>query len=162
MRSVLKFYLNIFLLQASEASISMAFVSATPLYLGFSIDSMTALATTSALIGNSTAAPANEDSLPPVREFAKEPIVPAKAIGRVNRREESYRNPGLINTLRSLGNEEAIVDSASLLVVMYRLGSIGAPAAAEMKTKVGTPSWTASCAKVMASNTLSLACLKPQ
>ena len=35
---------------------------------------------------------------------------------------------------RSLGREDAMVDSASLFVVMYRVGSIGAPAAAEMYT----------------------------
>ena len=52
--------------------------------------------------------------------------------------------------LRSLGKEEAIVDSASLLVVMYRLGSIGVPAAAEMKTKEGTFCEEASCASVIA------------
>ena len=52
--------------------------------------------------------------------------------------------------LRSLGNEEAIVDSASLLVVMYRLGSMGAPAAAEMKTKEGTFWEDASWARVIA------------
>ena len=52
--------------------------------------------------------------------------------------------------LRSLGNAEAIVDSASRFVVMYRLGSMGAPAAAEMKTKEGTPWKDASCASVIA------------
>ena len=55
--------------------------------------------------------------------------------------------------LRSLGNEEAIVDSASLLVVMYRLGSMGAPAAAEMKTKEGTFWEDASWASVIAIET---------
>ena len=52
--------------------------------------------------------------------------------------------------LRSLGNEDAIVDSASRLVVMYRLGSMGAPAAAEMKTKEGTFWEDASWARVIA------------
>ena len=56
--------------------------------------------------------------------------------------------------LRSLGNEDAIVDSASRLVVMYRLGSIGAPAAAEMKTKEGTFWKDASWARVIAGKTL--------
>ena len=51
---------------------------------------------------------------------------------------------------RSLGNEEAIVDSASRLVVIYRLGSMGAPAAAEMKTKQGTFWEDASWARVIA------------
>lgn len=37
--------------------------------------------------------------------------------------------------LRSLGNEDSMVDSASRLVVMYLRGNKGAPAAAEMKTK---------------------------
>lgn len=52
--------------------------------------------------------------------------------------------------LRSLGNEEAIVDSASRLVVIYRLGSMGAPAAAEMKTKEDTFWRDASLASVIA------------
>ena len=42
--------------------------------------------------------------------------------------------------LLSFGRDDAIVDSASLFVVIYRLGSIGAPAAAEIKTKDGTSS----------------------
>ena len=49
-----------------------------------------------------------------------------------------------------LGNEEAIVDSASLFVVIYRFGRIGVPAAAEMKTKDGTFCALASCASAMA------------
>lgn len=52
--------------------------------------------------------------------------------------------------LLSLRNEDAIVDSASRLVVIYRLGSIGAPAAAEMKTKEGTCWEAASWARVIA------------
>ncbi len=54
--------------------------------------------------------------------------------------------------LRSLGNEEAIVDSASRFVVMYLFGSRGAPAAAEMKMKDLTFWKEASCARVIASN----------
>ena len=57
--------------------------------------------------------------------------------------------------LRSLGNEEAIVDSASRLVVIYRLGSMGAPAAAEMKTKEGTFWEDASWARVIAERKIS-------
>ena len=49
-------------------------------------------------------------------------------------RDESYKKPGRIKMLRSFGNEDAMVDSASLLVVMYLLGRIGVPAAAEMNT----------------------------
>ena len=52
--------------------------------------------------------------------------------------------------LRSLGNEDAIVDSASLLVVMYRWGNMGAPAAADMKTKAVTEDAEASWASVIA------------
>lgn len=55
-----------------------------------------------------------------------------------------------MNILLRFGNDDEMVDSASLLVVMYRLGSMGAPAAAETKTKEGTLSATASCASVMA------------
>lgn len=126
------FYLNIRLLHAADASISIPLVSATPLNLGFSTDSTTALATRSAFRGNSTAAPANDDKRPPTKEFTNAPIVPAAAIGNVSHREESYSRPGRMKMLRSLGSEDAIVDSASLFVVMYRLGSIGAPPAAEM------------------------------
>ena len=56
-------------------------------------------------------------------------------MGNVKVRDESYRNPGRMKILRSLGNDEAMVDSASLLVVIYLLGKIGVPAAADMKTK---------------------------
>lgn len=52
--------------------------------------------------------------------------------------------------LRILGNEEAIVDSASRLVSMYLFGSIGAPAAADMYVKEGTFWKEVSCARVMA------------
>lgn len=62
------------------------------------------------------------------------PALPKNAIGKVKVRDESYRNPGRMKILRSFGNEDAMVDSASLLVVMYLLGRIGVPAAAEMKT----------------------------
>ena len=68
--------------------------------------------------GTSTAAPAKDDNRPPSIWFAMLPIVPANAMGRVNSREESYRKPGLMNMLRSLGREEAIIDSASRFVVM--------------------------------------------
>ena len=52
--------------------------------------------------------------------------------------------------LRMLGNRDAIVDSASRLVVIYLVGSIGAPPAAEMKTKVPTFFVAASCARAIA------------
>lgn len=48
------------------------------------------------------------------------------------------------------GNIEDITASASLLVVMYRLGKIGAPAAADIYTKVGMCSQEHSCANAMA------------
>ena len=37
-----------------------------------------------------------------------------------------------MNTLRIFGNREAIVDSASRFVVIYLVGRIGAPPAAEI------------------------------
>ena len=58
--------------------------------------------------------------------------------------------------LLSFGNDEAIVDSASLFVVMYRFGSMGAPAAAEMKTNEGTLWKDASCARVIARISLTI------
>lgn len=54
--------------------------------------------------------------------------------------------------LRSSGRVEAMVASASLLVVMYLAGSIGAPAAAEMYTKAGTCSAEDSWASAMATH----------
>lgn len=72
------------------------------------------------------------------------PALPANAIGSVNFRDKSYKKPGLMKILRSFGKEEAIVDSASRFVVIYRFGSIGVPAAAEMKTKEGMEWWLAS------------------
>ena len=52
--------------------------------------------------------------------------------------------------LRSEGKEDAIVDSASRFVEIYREGSIGAPAAAEMKMKEGMDWAEDSRARVMA------------
>lgn len=60
------------------------------------------------------------------------PTLPAKAIGSVKVLDESKRKPGRMNIFRSFGNDDAMVDSASRLVVMYRFGNIGVPAAAEM------------------------------
>lgn len=58
--------------------------------------------------------------------------------------------PGRMKILRSSGSLEEMIDSASLLVVIYLLGRIGAPAAAEMNAKVGTFSLEDSCANAMA------------
>ena len=52
--------------------------------------------------------------------------------------------------LRNSGKLEAMASSASLLVVMYLAGRIGAPAAADMKTKAGTFSLTDSWASAIA------------
>lgn len=57
-----------------------------------------------------------------------------------------------MKTLRRLGNEDAMADSASRLVVIYLFGKIGAPAAAEMKMKDLTFSKAASCARVIATS----------
>lgn len=58
--------------------------------------------------------------------------------------------PGRIKILRSSGSEDEMVASASRLVVMYRAGRMGAPAAAEMYTKAGTCSFEDSWASAMA------------
>ena len=58
--------------------------------------------------------------------------------------------------LLNFGNDEAIVDSASRFVLIYRDGRIGAPAAADMKTKVGTFSKFASCARVIARRSVNI------
>ena len=65
-------------------------------------------------------------------EFTMFPAAPAKAMGRVKDLEESYKKPGRMKMLRNFGIDDAMVDSASRLVVMYRFGSMGAPAAADM------------------------------
>ena len=71
-------------------------------------------------------------------------------MGKVNFLLESYMNGGRMKTLRSSGSWEDIVVSASRLVVMYLLGSIGAPPEAEMNTKVDACSFKDSCAKAIA------------
>lgn len=71
-------------------------------------------------------------------------------MGKVNFLLESYMNGGRMKTLRSSGSWEDIVVSASRLVVIYRLGSIGAPEEAEMYTKVDACSFKDSCAKAIA------------
>ncbi|KAL8722641.1 MAG: hypothetical protein Q9181_007439 [Wetmoreana brouardii] len=123
---------NIPLLHATFAKSSILCVPTTPLTPSSAIASTTASATRSAFKGFSTAAPASGVNRPPTKEFTIFPALPAKAMGNVNDLDESYRKPGRMNILRNFGNEEAIVDSASRFVVMYRFGSIGAPAAAEM------------------------------
>lgn len=52
--------------------------------------------------------------------------------------------------LRSPGSLDSMVVSASRFVVIYRLGSIGAPEAADMYTNVGTCSLDDSFASAMA------------
>ena len=54
---------------------------------------------------------------------------------------ESYMNAGRIKILRRFESFDDIVASASLLVVIYLLGRMGAPPAAEMYTNVGTCSF---------------------
>lgn len=77
-------------------------------------------------------------SFPPRRALISEPINPPKAIGNVSFLLESYMNAGRTKIPRSCGSDEAMVSSASLFVVIYLLGRMGAPAAAEMYTNVGT------------------------
>jgi hypothetical protein len=59
-------------------------------------------------------------------------------MGNVNFLLESYKKPGRMKMLRRLGSDEDMVASASLLVVIYLLGNMGAPAAADTYTNVGT------------------------
>lgn len=80
---------SISLLQAFVASASISDVATTPLTLLSSIASTTASATKSGFNGFSTAAPASHVNLPPNIEFAILPALPASAMGRVNKREES-------------------------------------------------------------------------
>lgn len=109
---------NIPLLHPLFAKASISPVPTTPLTPASAIASTTASATKSAFNGFSTAAPANHVKRPPKTEFTMCPAYPEKAIGIVKARDESYRNPGRTNTLRSFGREDAMVDSASRLVLM--------------------------------------------
>lgn len=53
-------------------------------------------------------------------------------MGRVNVRLESYMKGARMKMERMAGNLVEMSDSASRLVVMYRAGRMGVPAAAEM------------------------------
>lgn len=141
---------SIVLRHALVARFSIFLVPRGPLTDSSSMASTTAWATTSAFSGFSTIVPASGFKRPPKRPLSSEPIIPPRAIGKVIFRLESYRNPGRTKTLRSSGSCDAIVSSASRFVVMYRLGRIGAPPAAEMNTNVGTFSLRDSCASAMA------------
>src|SRR5206468_2892607 len=87
------------------------------------------------------------DSLPPSRELTSELIIPPSAMGKLSLRDESYMKVGLTKILRRFGSSDDMMASASLFVVMYLWGRRGAPAAADMNTKVGTFSRVASRAK---------------
>lgn len=141
---------SILFLHALVASVSICFVPTAPLVFSSSIASTTASPTTSTCSGLPTIAP-RKSSLLPKRVLTSDPRKPPIAIGSVNFLLESYMNAGRINILRRSGNLDEIVVSASLLVVMYLLGSIGAPPAAEIYPNVGTFSFVDSCANAMAS-----------
>lgn len=136
-------------LHAFVASASSCFVPTAPCVDSSSIASTTALPTTSTCRGFSTIVPRNWSLLPKM-ELNSEPIQPPSAIGKVSFLLESNMNPGRTKMLRRSGSLEDMVTSASLLVDIYLLGRIGAPAAAEMYTKVGTCSLEDSCANAMA------------
>ena len=102
--------------------------------------------TISTLSGFAVIIPMN-DSLPPSRELTSELIIPPSAMGKLSLRDESYMKVGLTKILRRFGSSDDMMASASLFVVMYLWGRSGAPAAADMNTKVVTFSFVASCAK---------------
>lgn len=140
---------SIVFLQAFVANCSICFVPTGPLVDSSSNASTTASPTTSTFSGFSAMDPRNPSLLP--RKLLNSAATnPPRAIGSVNFLLESYMKPGRIKMLRSSGSEDEIVASASRLVVMYRAGRIGAPAAAEMYTKAGTCSFEDSCASAMA------------
>lgn len=129
---------------------SISSVMTGPLVRLLSMASTTASATTSACSGFSTAAPnIGLSLLPDIQLRPARGNVPY-ANGTVKNLDESYKNPGLMKIFRISGNREAIVDSASRLVVMYLPGNIGAPPAADIKTKVLTFFAAASCARAIA------------
>lgn len=138
-------------LQAFVASASICFVPTTPFVVASSNASTTASPTTSTLSGFSAIAP-RKPSLFPRKVLNSEATNPPRAIGRVNFLLESYMKPGRMKMLRRSGRVDVMVASASLFVVMYRAGSTGAPAAAEMYTKAGTCSFEDSWASAIATS----------
>lgn len=140
---------SIAFLQAFVAKASICLVPTIPLDDSSSKASTTASPTVSTFSGFSAIEPRNP-SLFPRKVLTSDVRNPPRAIGRVNFRLESYMKPGLMKILRKSGRVEAIVSSASLLVVMYRAGRIGAPPAAEMYTNAGTCSVRDSCANAIA------------
>lgn len=127
-------------LQALVASVSICFVPTAPLVASSSIASTTASPTRSTCSGFSTIDPRN-CSLLPKRLLNSDPRNPPNAIGSVNFLVESYMNAGRIKILRRSESFDDMVASASLLVVIYLLGRMGAPPAAEMYTNVETCSF---------------------
>lgn len=128
---------SIVFLQAFVASASSCFVPTAPFVDSSSNASTTASPTTSTFNGFSAIAP-RKPSLFPRKVLNSEATKPPRAIGNVNFLLESYMKLGRIKILRSSGRSEVMVASASLLVLMYLAGRIGAPAAAEMYTNAGT------------------------
>ena len=102
---------------ALVASSSISSVCMGPFRVSSSIASTTASATESAFSGFSTAAPSNGERGRPRRVLSVAAGKVPYARGTVKKREESYRKPGRMKILRMLGKREAMVDSASRLVV---------------------------------------------
>lgn len=140
---------TILFLQALVASVSICFVPTAPCVDSSSIASTTASPTTSTCSGLSTIDPRNW-SLLPKKALTSVPRNPPNAIGNVNFLLESYMNAGRIKILLRSGSFDDMVASASRLVVIYLLGRIGAPPAAEMNTNVGTCWPDDSCASAIA------------
>lgn len=124
--------------------------STAPLTLSSASASTTLSATTSAFSGFTPPAPNNPLNAPPVKLLKVDPAYVNAAIGTVKALELSYINGALKNTLLNPGNSSAITLSASLFVVMYLLGSTGAPAAAEMYPNAPTFALAASFANKIA------------
>lgn len=109
---------SIFPLHAFVARASISGTSIGPDVFGSAKASTTASPTTSAFSGFMAPAPINHVNRPPKKELTVDATPPRAAMGIVNDLEESYRKLGRINILLMLGNVEAMVVSASRLVVM--------------------------------------------
>lgn len=109
---------SIFPLHAFVARLSISGTSIGPARSGSAIASITASPTTSAFSGLIAPAPISHVKRPPKKEFTVDAIPPKAAMGMVKDLEESYRKLGRRNILRIAGKFEAMIDSASRLVVM--------------------------------------------
>ena len=142
---------SISFLHPFSASSLISFVSTGPLVVPSLIASTTAMRHLIRLQRLHPRRPQKPSQIPSRKtELNTDPIPVAAANGIVIFLEASHNIPGRIKNDLIFGNSLAITLSASLFVVIYRLGKTGAPPAALIYAKHFTPSLFASCASVIA------------